>query len=104
MPEIDASLYLQLWFEALLLRIAVSRDALIEQIQQALRARAPIALWGLLDYTMRIGQGLLHHNRHMLTFAGKTPTNSRAASVAASRRVRRGTSSAPVAISTTPEA
>lgn len=32
MAEINSSLYLQLWFEALLLRIAVSGDALIEQV------------------------------------------------------------------------
>ena len=54
--------------------------------------------------TMRIGHGLPHHNRHMLMLAGKTPTNSETAASAADRRVRRGTSNAPVAISATPDA
>ena len=36
--------------------------------------------------------------------AGKTPTNRKTDASAANRRLRRGTSSAPVAISTTPDA
>ena len=36
---------------------------------------------------MRIGQGLLHHSRHIFTLPGKTATNSAAAANAASRRV-----------------
>ena len=53
---------------------------------------------------MRMGQGFSHHNRTMLTFAGKTATNSAAAASAANRRVRRASSSAPVVTSATPEA
>lgn len=53
---------------------------------------------------IRIGHDLLHHSRHILMFAGNTLTYSSTAASAADRRVRRGSSKAPMAISAIPDA
>ena len=53
---------------------------------------------------IRIGHGLSHHSRHMLMLPGNTARNSAAADNAANRRVRSGSSSAPVTTSATPDA
>ena len=52
----------------------------------------------------RIGHGLSHHNRTMLTFAGNTARNSAAATAPPRRRVRGVARSPAVVSSATPDA